>query len=82
VRGYEIDSLPPLGVTEKNANGKIIRQYTAYQIKTPTPPGVTREYTIQGGSSMLNANLELRVPIYKNFCGQSFKMSVRLVSTG
>ena len=82
VRGYEIDSLPPLGVTEKNAEGEIIRQYTAYQIKDSPPPGVTREYAIQGGSSMANVNLELRVPIFKNFYGAVFQDLGALSQTG
>lgn len=44
VRGYEVDSLPPLGYSEDGT--------------------VT---TIQGGGSMFNANLELRIPLYKSF---------------
>jgi outer membrane protein assembly factor BamA len=44
VRGYEIDSLPPLGYSDEG-------QVT----------------TIQGGGSMFNANLELRIPLYKAF---------------
>jgi outer membrane translocation and assembly module TamA len=31
------------------------------------------EYTIQGGSSMLNGNIELRFPIYKSFGGVVFQ---------
>lgn len=50
VRGYDKDTVPPLGVTE------IIK-----------PDGSTEKtYTIQGGSSMMNANFELRFPIYKS----------------
>lgn len=82
VRGYEIDSLPPLGVTEKNEKGEIIRKYTAYQVKDSPPPGVTREYTIQGGSSMANVNLELRVPILNNFYGVVFQDLGALSQTG
>lgn len=44
VRGYEIDSLPPLGYSDDGT--------------------VT---TVQGGGSMFNANLELRIPLYKAF---------------
>jgi outer membrane protein assembly factor BamA len=44
VRGYEVDSLPPLGYSE---DGKVT--------------------TVQGGGSMFNANLELRIPLYKSF---------------
>ncbi|MFA6526928.1 MAG: BamA/TamA family outer membrane protein [Candidatus Babeliales bacterium] len=51
VRGYDKDTVPPLGETE------VIK-----------PDGSTEKtYTIQGGSSMLNANFELRFPIYKSF---------------
>jgi len=57
VRGYSKDSVPPLG--------KTIRK---------NKDGTTREeYTIQGGSSMLNGNLELRFPIYKSFGGVIFQ---------
>lgn len=51
VRGYDKDTVPPLGVTE-----------------TVNPDGsIQKTYTIQGGSSMVNANFELRFPIYKSF---------------
>lgn len=52
VRGYEKDALPPIGqsVTTTIING----------IASPKT-----EYTIQGGSSMLNGNLELRFPLLK-----------------
>lgn len=50
VRGYEPDALPPLGVSLRVVDGKIIK-----------------DYTIQGGSSMLNINLELRFPLYQSF---------------
>jgi len=73
LRGYEIDSLPPLGVTEKDPSGRIINQYTAYSIRNCLPHGFSREYTIQGGSSMINTNLELRVPLFKNFYGAIFE---------
>lgn len=57
LRGYEKDSLPPLGKTTKiNPNGS-----------------VSTEYTIQGGSSMLNGNFEIRFPIYKSFGGVFFQ---------
>ena len=81
VRGYEIDSLPPLGITDTYPDGRVER-YTAYQIKNPPPPGVTREYTIQGGSSMANVNLELRVPIFNNFYGVVFQDLGALSQTG
>lgn len=48
VRGYEKDSVPPYGV-------KIIRKDDGT---------VAREYTIQGGRSMINTNLELRFQLY------------------
>ncbi len=50
VRGYEKDSLPPIGTSTKTitVNGEEI---------------TTTEYSIQGGSSMFNANLEVRFPI-------------------
>ncbi|MBY0353132.1 BamA/TamA family outer membrane protein [Candidatus Babeliales bacterium] len=47
VRGYEKDSLPPLGVSEH----------------IDSEGNVSKEYTIQGGSSMINLNLELRFPV-------------------
>jgi outer membrane protein assembly factor BamA len=50
VRGYEPDTLPPLGVSEGNQSGIPVK-----------------EYTIQGGSSMVNASIEMRFPIYKSF---------------
>ena len=56
VRGYEIDSLPPLGVSEQIEDGK-----------------VEKLYSIQGGSSMLNGNLELRFPIFRAFKGVIFQ---------
>ncbi len=82
VRGYEIDSLPPLGLTEKDIKGEIIKQETVYGVKNPPPPGITREYTIQGGSSMINANLEFRVSIFKNFYGAVFQDTGALSQTG
>ncbi|MFH1644621.1 MAG: BamA/TamA family outer membrane protein [bacterium] len=65
VRGYEIDSIPPLGVSINIVDGKIIK-----------------EYTIQGGSCMVNANLELRFPIYKSFKGVIFQDIGVLSQTG
>ncbi len=51
VRGYEKDALPPLGISQ-----------------TTTKDGTSiKTYTIQGGSSMINGNLELRFPLYKSF---------------
>ena len=50
VRGYEKDSVPPIG--------KSIITRTVNGAATPVT-----EYTIQGGSSMLNSNLEVRFPI-------------------
>lgn len=50
VRGYEKDSLPPIGISKKTS---IINNQSF----------LTNEYTVQGGSSMLNANLEVRFPI-------------------
>jgi outer membrane protein assembly factor BamA len=37
------------------------------------PPTAGNQYTIQGGSSMLNGNFELRFPIYKSFGGVIFQ---------
>lgn len=52
VRGYEKDSVPPLGETIKvNINAGVAESKT--------------EYTIQGGSSMLNLNLEVRFPVWR-----------------
>jgi outer membrane protein assembly factor BamA len=34
---------------------------------------IVREYTIQGGSSMINGNLEIRFPVYNNFWGTLFQ---------
>jgi outer membrane protein assembly factor BamA len=74
VRGYEIDALPPLGVVEKTLDGKIVREYTTNGDKKPLHQSdVVKEYTIQGGSSMVNGNLELRIPIFKNFGGVLFQ---------
>jgi len=57
VRGYEKDAVPPLGLT-----------------KTTKDDGtVIKEYTIQGGSSMINGNLEVRFSIYKSFKGVVFQ---------
>lgn len=55
VRGYEKDSLPPLGlnVTKKTDENNNTTE--------------THSYTIQGGSSMMNGNLELRIPVFKKF---------------
>ncbi|KKQ33541.1 MAG: Outer membrane protein assembly factor BamA [candidate division TM6 bacterium GW2011_GWF2_37_49] len=74
VRGYDIDSMPPLGVTEKDQDGNIIRQYTTSDVGKIQPnDDITREYTIQGGSAMINGNIELRAPIFKNFSGVLFQ---------
>jgi|GEM_PF-1245232 len=48
--------------------GQVVNEYTTYGDKDfDKDENVTREYTIQGGSAMLNGNLELRIPIYKSF---------------
>lgn len=52
VRGYEKDAVPPIGTSKKNV---IINSQSV----------VINEYTIQGGSSMLNANVEVRFPIMR-----------------
>ncbi|MCF7799695.1 BamA/TamA family outer membrane protein [Candidatus Babeliales bacterium] len=66
VRGYEKDAIPPLGVWYKTS-----------------PDGTIEElYTIQGGSSMINANLEIRFPIYKAFGGVLFQDFGVLSQTG
>ncbi|MFC1894483.1 BamA/TamA family outer membrane protein [Candidatus Dependentiae bacterium] len=57
VRGYEKDSLPPVGILEVKRDGGIIE----------------KEYTIQGGNSMINGNIEFRFPIYKLFRGVIFQ---------
>lgn len=56
VRGYSKDTVPPLG------RSCITQQDGSKKI----------EYTIQGGNSMLNGNIELRFPIYKSFGGTVF----------
>lgn len=74
VRGYEIDALPPLGVTEKRPDGKVIRTYTSNGDKKLVPQkDIVKEYTIQGGGSMVNGNLELRFPVFKNLGGVLFQ---------
>jgi len=66
VRGYEKDALPPLGIS-----------------KETKPDGTTiKKYTIQGGSSMVNGNLELRLPIYKSLRGVVFQDIGILSQTG
>lgn len=83
VRGYEIDAMPPLGVTEKTKNGKIIRQYTTSDVgKIHDFDNIKYEYTIQGGSSMINGNAEIRLPIFKNFTGVLFQDIGVLSQTG
>lgn len=57
VRGYTKDAVPPLGET----------------IKVNPNGTIEKEYTIQGGSSMFNSNLELRFPMYKMFGGVIFQ---------
>lgn len=52
VRGYEKDSVPPIGTS-------IFTRLVDGQ------PTTTTSYTIQGGSSMFNANLEVRFPLIK-----------------
>jgi outer membrane protein insertion porin family len=52
VRGYEKDAVPPIG---QSTNTSIVNG----------APVTTTEYTIQGGSSMLNSNIELRFPLMK-----------------
>jgi len=49
VRGYEKDSLPPLGITQQEKKGEVVPCYT-----------------IQGGSSMVNGNAEIRFPLFKS----------------
>ncbi|MCK4651174.1 BamA/TamA family outer membrane protein [Candidatus Babeliales bacterium] len=66
VRGYEKDSLPPLGVDE------IIRDDGT----------IEKIYTIQGGSGMINGNIEIRFPIYKSFRGVIFQDVGVLSQTG
>lgn len=57
VRCYDKDTVPPLGITE-----------------TVQPDGsIEKSYTIQGGSSMMNANFELRFPLYKALGGVLFQ---------
>lgn len=56
VRGYEKDALPPLGL---NTTVNSLGEET-------------ESYTIQGGSSMMNGNFELRFPIVKSFGGVLF----------
>ncbi|KKQ48964.1 MAG: hypothetical protein US69_C0011G0038, partial [candidate division TM6 bacterium GW2011_GWF2_38_10] len=74
VRGYEVDALPPLGVIEKDATGAVIKTYTTNGETNHTLPSTTtKEYTIQGGSSMLNGNIELRFPLIKNLGGVAFQ---------
>ncbi len=66
VRGYEKDAIPPLGVLVET-----------------NPDGVTETlYTIQGGSSMINGNAEIRFPIYKAFGGVVFQDIGVLSQTG
>ncbi len=65
VRGYEKDTVPPFGVTERDKHGSILREYTAKTSDDiPHPEAVTQEFTIQGGSSMLNLNVELRYHLF------------------
>jgi len=66
VRGYEKDAVPPLGVTLVEKDDGTIE----------------RQYTIQGGSSMVNGNLELRFPIYKKLRGVVFQDVGVLSQTG
>ncbi|MBD3232050.1 BamA/TamA family outer membrane protein [Candidatus Dependentiae bacterium] len=56
VRGYEKDALPPIGI--------------GYKLNDKNQ--LVKTYTIQGGSSMVNGNIELRFPIYKSLKGVIF----------
>jgi outer membrane protein assembly factor BamA len=51
VRGYEKDALPPFGISNLIEENGNNKSI----------------YTIQGGSSMLNGNFEIRFPVYKSF---------------
>lgn len=84
VRGYEIDSLPPLGVTDTNKiTHEVIRRFTINRdMHYKKQKNVVREYAIQGGSSMINANIEFRFPIYKDFGGVAFQDIGVLSQTG
>ncbi|KKP24506.1 MAG: Outer membrane protein assembly factor BamA [candidate division TM6 bacterium GW2011_GWF2_28_16] len=66
VRGYDKDALPPYGIDYYLDDKNVLK---------------TR-YTIQGGSGMLNGNLELRFPVYKNFKGVIFQDLGVLSQTG
>ncbi len=66
VRGYEKDAIPPYGVEE----------YVDEHGK------IKKKYTIQGGSGMFNANLELRFPVYKLLHGVIFQDIGALSQTG
>jgi len=83
VRGYEKDALPPIGVTEKNSAGTIIREFTiTSDDDLPKDPSITREFTIQGGSTMVNGNIELRFPLVKSLGGVVFQDIGVLSQTG
>jgi len=58
VRGYSKDTVPPLGLS---------------CIIDPTTGKTKKEHTIQGGSSMINGNIELRFPLYKSIGGVIFQ---------
>lgn len=83
VRGYEKDSIPPIGVTEKDQSGKIINEYT---IKNENDfkldKSISREYTIQGGSTMLNGNIEIRFPVFNQLGAVIFQDIGILSQTG
>lgn len=66
VRGYDKDALPPYGIDYYLDDNNVLQ----------------KRYTIQGGSGMLNGNLELRFPVYKNFKGVIFQDLGILSQTG
>lgn len=83
VRGYEKDALPPIGVTEKAADGTVIREFTIKDDEELSPdPTVTREFTIQGGGTMVNGNIELRFPLIKSLGAVLFQDIGILSQTG
>lgn len=83
VRGYEKDALPPIGVTEKDTAGNVVNEFTIKSDdELPYNPNVTREFTIQGGSTMVNGNLEIRFPLIKSLGGVLFQDIGVLSQTG
>lgn len=74
VRGYTKDAIPPIGVTEKTADGTIVREYTIKNdVQLSSDPSITREFTIQGGATMINGNLEIRFPFIGSLGGVVFQ---------